>query len=75
MVPFTLNQLGSILFFSTLQSSELTLAVPVTNAVAFVITAAVSFMMGEQVPTFKSHIGILMIIVGTTICMLEKSSS
>lgn len=73
-MPFALNQLGSVIFFTTLQSSDLSLAVPVTNALAFVITAVVSHFLGEKVSTWRSYTGILMIIIGTTVCMMDKES-
>lgn len=62
-----------MLFFTILQTSELTLAVPVTNAGSFVITAIVSLIIGEQSPTRKSYLGLALIIAGTTVCMLDKA--
>ncbi|XP_043278355.1 transmembrane protein 234 homolog [Venturia canescens] len=72
MIPFLVNQCGSLLYVMTLQSADLSLAVPVTNSLTFVVTAMAGWIFGEEKPHKNVYIGILMIIAGTTICCLDK---
>ena len=67
-----MNQMGSVLFFWRLQSSELSLVVPVTNALAFVITSVVSYILGEKVSSKQSILGIVLVLLGTTVSMMDK---
>lgn len=74
-----------------LQKSALSLAVPVTNSLAAVITAIVGWSLGEQSLSYRkllsivsillrakrifflgSYFGILLILAGTTFCILDK---
>ncbi|XP_071050207.1 transmembrane protein 234 homolog isoform X2 [Onthophagus taurus] len=50
IVPMALNQLGSILYFFTLQNAEISMAVPVTNSLSFVVTAITGVILGENKP-------------------------
>lgn len=45
-----LNQMGSVLYFLTLQRADLSLSVPVANSLTFVFTALSGYILGEQPP-------------------------
>ncbi|XP_014286627.1 transmembrane protein 234 isoform X2 [Halyomorpha halys] len=64
MTPFLINQCGSILYYFSLKDSDLTLAVPICNSLAFVWTAVVGWCLGEEIPNRASQIGMMMIIFG-----------
>ncbi|XP_034479985.1 transmembrane protein 234 homolog isoform X2 [Drosophila innubila] len=49
-IPFGLNQCGSLLYVWTLQSANITIAVPVANSLSFVFTAITGYLLGEQIP-------------------------
>lgn len=51
-----LNQLGSVIYFLTLQSVNLSLAVPVANSLTFVFTALSGWILKEQTPTRREFI-------------------
>ncbi|KAF5297202.1 hypothetical protein FQA39_LY12217 [Lamprigera yunnana] len=53
LIPMGLNQLGSIIYFFTLQHVDLSLTVPVANSLTFVFTAISGRLLGEQ-PASKS---------------------
>ena len=55
MGPFLINQLGSILYYFTLQNVDLSLAVPVVNSLTFLFTALSGRILGE-VQIHKSKI-------------------
>lgn len=48
LLPFLLNQCGSVLYFLTLQSTDLSLALPVSNSLTFVFTAITGWFLGEE---------------------------
>ncbi|CAH1402111.1 unnamed protein product [Nezara viridula] len=64
MTPFLINQCGSILYFISLKDSDLTLAVPICNSLAFVWTAVVGWWLGEEIPNRASQVGMMMIAFG-----------
>lgn len=72
VVPFLANQSGSLLYVYALRNSELSIAVPVSNSCTFLFTTLMAVLLGEQVPNFKSFIGIIMIALGVTICIVSK---
>ena len=47
VAPFVANQLGSVAFTYALGTMELSIAVPVANAMTFVITAVTAALIGE----------------------------
>ncbi|XP_055692140.1 transmembrane protein 234 homolog [Lutzomyia longipalpis] len=73
-VPFLLNQSGSLVYFFTLQKTELSLAVPVANSLTFVFTAITARLLGEEALPPRALFGILLILIGTTICMVDRIS-
>lgn len=73
IIPFALNQCGSVLFVWGLQDSEMTVAVPIANSLSFLFTAVTAIVLGENKPNIKILIGIALVIIGISICMLHKS--
>lgn len=57
LLPFFLNQCGSVLYYIALGTSDLTLAVPVANSVTFVATALCGWAVGEEAPNKTLHGG------------------
>lgn len=45
-----LNQLGSVIYFLTLQNSAISLAVPLANSLSFVFTAIAGILLKEKAP-------------------------
>lgn len=72
IVPFTLNQCGSVLFVWGLQDSDMTIAVPVANSLSFLFTAIMAIALGENKPNRKILFGIVLVIIGISICILYK---
>uniref|UniRef100_A0A8B9S467 Transmembrane protein 234 n=1 Tax=Apteryx owenii TaxID=8824 RepID=A0A8B9S467_APTOW len=48
VVPFLLNQCGSLLFYLTLASTDLSLAVPLCNSLALIATLVTGKILGED---------------------------
>ncbi|XP_040083963.1 transmembrane protein 234 isoform X1 [Oryx dammah] len=49
LMPFSLNQCGSLLYYLTLASADLTLAVPISNSLAIIFTLIVGKVLGEDI--------------------------
>uniref|UniRef100_UPI00358DD9A2 transmembrane protein 234 isoform X2 n=1 Tax=Myxine glutinosa TaxID=7769 RepID=UPI00358DD9A2 len=48
MIPFLINQLGSLLYYVTLASADLSLAVILTNSLTVIFTIISGAMLGER---------------------------
>ena len=73
MVPFLLNQSGSLLYYITLAQADISLAVPVTNSLTFLVTTAAGRYMGEEL-SGRTYAGIALVLCGITLCVLSKFS-
>ncbi|XP_064491419.1 transmembrane protein 234 [Pseudopipra pipra] len=69
MVPFLLNQGGSLLFYLTLASTDLSLAVPLCNSLALVVTLVTGRILGEDVGGKRAVVGMLLTILGVSLCL------
>ncbi|CCD66424.1 Transmembrane protein 234 homolog [Caenorhabditis elegans] len=58
-IPFALNQSGSVMFNALVVNFPVTVVVPCVNAIQFIATITVGWLMGEkmQVSTRKQKIG------------------
>ncbi|KAK0153381.1 Transmembrane protein 234 [Merluccius polli] len=72
LVPFLLNQLGSLVYYFTLASTDLSLAVPVTNSLTFLLTVLTGKCLGEEFGGIRAVGGMLLTMVGITLCILSS---
>ncbi|XP_044755915.1 transmembrane protein 234 homolog [Coccinella septempunctata] len=72
MIPFIVNQLGSVIYFIALQNIDISLALPVSNSLTFVFTAIMGWILGEDLPKRNVSLGILLIFIGTALCSYAK---
>jgi multidrug transporter EmrE-like cation transporter len=68
-LPFLLNLSMSVLFVIKLGDSPITLAVPVTNATTFAVTAVAGAALGEKMRPLETLIGVALIVAGVTLCI------
>lgn len=73
MIPFMLNQCGSVVYYLTLASVDLSIAVPITNSLTMIITTLAGKMLGEGNINTGTFIGMLLVISGVTICVMDKT--
>ena len=72
-LPYALNQSGSLLFYLALSRSDLTLAVPICNALALVFSVVTSFALGESVDKpARAVLGSALVMVGVGICVQSR---
>lgn len=72
IVPFLVNQSGSLLYVHALQDSEISLAVPITQSCTFLFTTLTALCLGEQMPNKRSFVGVAFISIGINICIYSK---
>ncbi|XP_071794541.1 transmembrane protein 234-like [Asterias amurensis] len=73
ILPFLVNQSGSVLFYITLASAELSLAVPLTNALTFLFTTLMGRILGEDIGGKETYFGMLLVVAGVTLCVFGKT--
>lgn len=71
-LPFLLNQSGSLLYYFTLSQADISLAVPITNSLTFLITSLVSRLLGEKVHSYWTYVGMLCVLCGVALCVVSK---
>lgn len=71
VIPYILNQTGSLAFYFILANEPVTRAAPISNALAFIFTAITSYcILGENAASpIMMTIGIILVILGTYICL------
>lgn len=74
LLPFILNQSGSVLFYVTLASSELSLVVPVVNSLTFLFTTITGKALGEDIGGKGTVVGMILVLAGVSLCILDKTS-
>lgn len=70
LLPFVLNQMGSVLYASLLSSVDVSVAQPSCNALAMVFTALTASCLGERRLGVKGVLGMFLIVVGTFIALM-----
>jgi Putative transmembrane family 234 len=73
-LPYLLNQFGSVLFYWTLAKSELSLAVPICNALALLFSILTTFWLGhERVDQpLRMACGAALVMGGVGLCLLSR---
>ncbi|XP_047540401.1 transmembrane protein 234 homolog [Vanessa atalanta] len=74
VMPWLVNQIGSLVYLVVVQRVPLSLAVPAANSLAFAFTALTGSIVGTEEPLDQGSIlGIVLIGVGTALCCWDKS--
>uniref|UniRef100_A0A1A7WWA5 Transmembrane protein 234 n=2 Tax=Iconisemion striatum TaxID=60296 RepID=A0A1A7WWA5_9TELE len=74
LVPFLLNQSGSLVYYYTLSTTELSLAVPVANSLTFLFTLLTGKMLGEEFGGKQAVVGMFLTMAGITLCIISSIS-
>ncbi|XP_029427633.1 transmembrane protein 234 [Rhinatrema bivittatum] len=75
MLPFLLNQCGSLIYYITLASTDLTLAVPFCNSLTLLITVAIGKALGEDIGGKRAVLGMMLTAFGVTLCIASSISN
>uniref|UniRef100_A0A1A8HTN8 Transmembrane protein 234 n=1 Tax=Nothobranchius kuhntae TaxID=321403 RepID=A0A1A8HTN8_NOTKU len=71
LVPFLLNQSGSLVYYYTLSTTELSLAVPVANSLTFLFTLLTGKLLGETFGGKQAVVGMFLTMAGITLCIIS----
>uniref|UniRef100_A0A7S2CTM5 EamA domain-containing protein n=1 Tax=Octactis speculum TaxID=3111310 RepID=A0A7S2CTM5_9STRA len=73
LIPYVINQLGSVVYYILLGSADISMAVPICNSLTFVFTAITGWLLGERLGSPMCAVfGITCVLVGVTICVLDS---
>ncbi|XP_028251982.1 transmembrane protein 234 [Parambassis ranga] len=72
LVPFLLNQSGSLVYYYTLSTTELSLAVPVANSLTFLCTLLTGRLLGEEFGGKQAVVGMFLTMAGITLCVISS---
>lgn len=73
LLPFTINQLGAVLYYSTIGKADITLAVPITNSLSLIFTALFGKLLGEDISKWTFG-GATLVMSGVVLCVMSKVS-
>lgn len=72
-LPYLFNQAGSVLYYFTLSQSDLSLAVPICNALSLVFSIATSYALGERSDhPWRTAAGSALVVSGVAICLYSR---
>ncbi|KAK6304151.1 transmembrane protein 234 [Coregonus clupeaformis] len=74
LIPFLLNQSGSLVYYFTLATTDLSLAVPVANSLTFLFTMLTGKLLGEEFGGRRAVGGMVLTMVGITLCVVSSIS-
>lgn len=72
LIPFLLNQSGSLVYYYTLSTTDLSLAVPVANSLTFLNTLLTGKLLGEEFGGKRAVAGMFLTMVGITLCVISS---
>ncbi|KAL6105523.1 tmem234 [Pungitius sinensis] len=72
LIPFLLNQSGSLVYYYTLSTTELSLAVPVANSLTFLCTLFTGKLLGEEFGGKQAVAGMFLTVAGISLCVLSS---
>ena len=77
IVPFALNQSGSMVYYYLLGTADISLASPICNSLTFTFTAITSILVfGERLDSpFHTILGIIFVLFGVTLCTWSRLES
>ena len=74
VASFLLNQTGAVLFMLGLGSLDLSLLVPVTNGLTFLVTTITGYLLGEGL-TKQGWVGVALLSTGLGCCAAGKATT
>ncbi|CAB3244921.1 unnamed protein product [Arctia plantaginis] len=75
VLPWLVNQAGSLVYLAAVRRAPLSVAVPTANSLAFAFTAITGATVGAEEPLDRwSVLGIVLIMGGTALCCYDKTS-
>ena len=74
VLAYLYDQLGSIIYYYALGSTELSVAVPIANGLTFAVAGVTEALVDRRIPSRYTIEGSIMIICGAFVCFSSKSA-
>lgn len=62
-----------MVYYLTLASADLSVAVPVTNSLTMIITTLTGRLLGEDNINAGTFLGMMLVVCGVSICVMDKT--
>mmetsp|Transcript_46904 Transcript_46904/g.73415 ORF Transcript_46904/g.73415 Transcript_46904/m.73415 type:complete len:117 (+) Transcript_46904:669-1019(+) len=72
LLPFVINQCGSLVYYITLGSADISMAVPIANSTTFFWTWAAGVYLGDEKVNARTLIGSAFVVLGVALCVYSK---
>ena len=73
LLPFAINQLGSVINNFVVAASDLSIAIPAVNCITFIITyISQKALKGESISDIKFFMGTTLIMIGMYFCINKE---
>ncbi|KAJ2901194.1 hypothetical protein IWW38_000159 [Coemansia aciculifera] len=72
VLPLAINLSGSAVYYYTLSSADITVAVPITNSLALIFTILAGVILGEKMPSPREITGMSCIVMGVALCVSKQ---
>lgn len=72
LLPFLINQCGSLIYVYALQLNNLSVAVIVTNSLTLLFTSITSIIIEKKTITYRQYLGALLISSGASLCVISS---
>eukprot|EP00160_Parvularia_atlantis_P004526 Unigene13835_Nuclearia_a/m.41809 Unigene13835_Nuclearia_a/g.41809 ORF Unigene13835_Nuclearia_a/g.41809 Unigene13835_Nuclearia_a/m.41809 type:complete len:110 (+) Unigene13835_Nuclearia_a:63-392(+) len=69
VLPLALNLSGSVVFYYTLAHADVSVVAPVANSLTFVCTALTGRLLGEDMGSIETWLGMALVVVGVAVSM------
>lgn len=72
LIPFSINQVGSVVYYYVLTIYPISIAVPVVNALTLLITVVTGHFLCDELLSIRQTAGLLTIATGIVLCSLSN---
>lgn len=72
VLPFLINQSGSLFYVMALASADLSLAIPLTNSLTFIFVTIAGRYLGEKGDNTLSFLGMAFVVAGVSLCVADR---
>ncbi|KAI9342601.1 hypothetical protein BDR26DRAFT_859236 [Obelidium mucronatum] len=69
VLPLAINLSGSAVYYYTLGNSNLSMIVPITNSLTFAFTVLAGTLLGEQIGSRETLLGIVLVFIGVLLML------
>eukprot|EP01130_Rhizamoeba_saxonica_P002721 TRINITY_DN12483_c0_g1_i1.p1 TRINITY_DN12483_c0_g1~~TRINITY_DN12483_c0_g1_i1.p1 ORF type:complete len:133 (-),score=3.35 TRINITY_DN12483_c0_g1_i1:31-429(-) len=71
LFSMAVNQLGSLVFYLALSNQDISLIVPITNSMTFLVTTITSQLLGEEGIDRYTYLGMVCVLAGVFTCIIS----